>query len=246
MELKHEERTPECVLVIVAHHDDIEFGMAGSVARWREHGAQVVYCVITDGSAGSNDPQVNPEELARRRAKEQLAAAATVGVTDVRFLSYRDGVLQPTLEVRRDLTRLIREIRPDRVVAMDPTAIFINGTYINHPDHRAAGEAAIYATFPSAGTRPIIAELLAEGLEPHDVRELYLGLTLEPNLAVDITPYIDRKIEALLCHRSQVGLEASDLIRGWDAESGRRAGVEYAELYRVIRLVEDETQPARD
>ncbi len=249
MALAHEERIPERVLVIVAHPDDIEFGMAGSVARWKEQGAEVVYAIITDGAAGSNEPGVDPDELARTRVEEQRAAAAVLGVTDVRFLGYRDGTLQPTLELRRELTRLIREVRPDRVVTQDPTTVFVESIYVNHPDHRAAGEAAVYATFPSAVTRPIFPELLAEGYEPHEVKELYLTLTLEPTRAVDISPYMARKVEALLCHQSQVGPEVAEWIRAWNAEEGEQAGVEYAEAYRVIGLDEDEMptggQPAQ-
>jgi len=238
------DHTPERVLVIVAHPDDIEFGMAGSIARWVNDGAQVTYCLVTDGSAGSNDPNTDWDELIKVRHEEQCAAAEKVGVTDVRFLGYKDGTLQPTLEVRRDLTRLVREIKPDRVLAQDPTTVFFRDTYVNHPDHRAAGEAAIYAVFPSAPSRPIFPELLDEGYEPHEVKELYLALTPEPTVFVDITAQMDRKIESLLCHQSQVGEEVSDWVREWSSEAGKRLGVQYAEGFRVIRLAEDEVQEA--
>lgn len=240
MELERDDRIPQHVLVIAAHPDDIEFGCAGSIARWVGAGAQVTYCIVTDGAAGSNDPRVAAPTLARQRYDEQRAAAAAVGVHDVRFLNYRDGQLQATLDLRRDLTRLIREVRPDRVICQDPTTVFVNGSYINHPDHRATGEAAIYAVFPSAPTRLIFPELLAEGLEPHQVRELYLDLTLEPTRYVDISETIERKIEALLCHRSQVDAEAARWVREWAADIGKRVGCAYAEAFRVIRLVEEE------
>ena len=166
---------PERVLVIVAHADDIEFGMAGTVARWTEAGTQVTYCIVTDNSSGSNDPETNLAELSQTRHDEQVAAAKVVGVEDVRFLNYRDGVLQPTVDLRRDLTRVIRQVRPQIVVTMDPTIMFaMSNNYINHPDHRAAAEAAVHAVFPSAETRPIFPELLDEGLEPHRVKKLYL------------------------------------------------------------------------
>ncbi len=228
------------ILVIMAHPDDIEFGAAGSIARWVDEGAEVTYCIITDGAAGSNDPGVEPEELARRRKAEQIAAAETIGVHDVRFLGYSDGTLRPTLELRRDLTRVIREVRPDRVVCQDPSTLFVGNWYINHPDHRAAGEAAIYAVFPSAVTRLIFTELLEEGYEPHRVKELYLMLTLQPDLYVDITDTIDKKIEALLCHESQVKAEAAEWIKEWNAGMGKEAGCTYAEAFRVIRLARDE------
>lgn len=184
--MSENQHTPSRILVIAAHPDDIEFGAAGSIARWTGEGAQVTYCIVTDGAAGSNDPNVKREDLIRIRREEQIAAAAVVGVHDVRFLGYPDGTLQHTLELRRDLTRLIRELRPYRVLCFDPTVVFVGvpefGDYINHPDHRAAAEGAIYAVFPSAETRPIFPELLDEGLEPHHVTEVYMMLTTQtPN-----------------------------------------------------------------
>ncbi len=231
--------TPQRILVIAAHADDIEFGMAGSVARWTDEGHEVAYCLITDSSAGSNDPNADPHALAELRHAEQIAAAAVVGVSIVHFLGYADGTLEPTLELRRELTRLIRELKPQRVVCQDPTTVFVDKNYINHPDHRAAGEAAIYAVFPSAETRPIFPELLNEGFEPHKVEELWLTLTVTPDTFVDISATIDRKIEALLCHRSQVGPEATEWIRQWNAEAGQQAGVAFAEGFRVMRLVDN-------
>lgn len=227
------------ILVIAAHADDIEFGLAGSVARWTDEGHAVAYCLITDSSAGSNDPTADLQALAATRRDEQIAAAEVVGVKHVYFLGYVDGTLQPTLELRRELTRVIREWKPQRVVCQDPTTVFVDTNYINHPDHRAAGEAAIYAVFPSAETRPIFPELLSEGFEPHKVHELWLTLTLNPDTFVDTTNTIERKIEALLHHRSQVGPEAAEWMRKWDAEHGARAGVAYAEGFRVMRLVDN-------
>lgn len=229
------------IVIIAAHHDDIEFGNAGSVAGWVRDGAEVSYVIITDGSAGSNEPDVVPSELAERRRVEQIQAAEAVGVRDVRFLGYQDGTLQPTIELRKTLTRILREIRPFRVVCQDPSTIFFGDSYINHPDHRAAGEAAVYATFPSSETRPIFPELLAEGYEPHKVSELFLTLTNHPTHYVDITDVIDQKITSLAAHESQIGPASSEpealkWIRQMDAESGQRAGVGYAELYKVMLL----------
>lgn len=225
-------------LVVAAHPDDIDFGLAGAVARWTDAGHTVVYCIVTDGAAGSNEPDADLAALVETRRVEQREAAALVGVHDVRFLGYPDGALQPTPELRRDITRLIRELRPYRVVCQDPTTVFFGSTYINHPDHRAAGEAAVYAVFPSAETRPIFPELLGEGLEPHKVTELYLDLSLQPDTFVDISATIDRKIAAVLCHRSQVGADAERWIREWAAEAGVKAGCAYAEAFRVMRFGE--------
>lgn len=237
---------PYHIVVTAAHHDDIEFGVAGSVARWiREEGATVTYVIITDGGAGSNDPDMKREQLVELRRAEQLEAAARVGARDVRFLGYPDGHLQATLELRRDITRVIRETKPYRVVCQDPSTVFAHRGYINHPDHRAAGEASIYAVFPSAETRPIFPELLAEGFEPHNVGELYLNLTQSPTHYHDISGVIDLKMSALSAHVSQIGAgEAFEngakkwLMRG-NRDGGKMVGVEYAEYFRVLKFDED-------
>jgi LmbE family N-acetylglucosaminyl deacetylase len=234
-------KPPFRILVVVAHPDDIEFGISGSVAVWTQAGAAVTYCIVTDGAAGSNDALTNLEQLVEQRQQEQIEAARIVGVEDVRFLHYHDGSLEPTIALRRDLTRVIRQVRPDRVVLMDPTVIFVqddeNGFYyINHPDHRAAAEAALYAVFPSAETRPIFPELLAEELEPHHVNELYLSFSEKPNVVVDISSTLELKIKSLLVHRSQVDEGAAEMVRGWAKEEGAAHGVEYAESFRVMRF----------
>lgn len=239
MQLEADLTKPLRILVIVAHQDDIEFGAAGSVARWTGAGAQVTYCIITDGAAGSNEPGIDYAALVKRRKEEQREAAHLVGVQDVRFLDYPDGVLEPTMELRRDLTRIVRELKADRVVIMDPTTVLLSSdemSYINHPDHRAAGEAALYAVFPSAESRPIFPELLTEGYEPHHVEELYLTLSEKPNIAIDVTSVHDRKIQALLCHRSQVGEQDADFVQKMDSVSGKEVGVVFAETFRVMRF----------
>ncbi len=227
------------VLVIAAHTDDIEFDAAGTIARWIDEGACVTYCIITNGAAGSNNPSVELDELAKRRYQEQRNAAKLLGVQEVIFLGYPDGILQPTLELRRDLTRVIRKTKPHRVLMQDPT-VFWEGDgqvwhYINHPDHRAAGESALSAVFPSAETRPIFPELLAEGYEPHHVGEIYIMTPLTPNICVDITGYIDRKIEALLCHKSQVDATIIPRVKNWDSERAQKAGYQYAECFQIIQ-----------
>lgn len=237
---EHEFYAPERVLIIVAHADDIEFGTAGTVARWTDAGTHVTYCIVTDNGSGSNDPAMTRPALVALREQEQRAAAAVVGVTDVRFLGYPDGTLQPTLELRRELTRLVRQLRPQLVLTMDPTTVFIDAVgYINHPDHRAVGEAAIYAVFPSAGTRPIFPELLDEGYAPHDVSWLYLTVATQTNLMVDITSTQARKIAALALHTSQIDQQTLDMVTGWDKDTGEKHGVAYAETFRVLKLRDD-------
>jgi LmbE family N-acetylglucosaminyl deacetylase len=224
-------------MVITAHPDDSEFTAAGTVARWVKEGLQVVYVICTDGSRGSNDPQMRPEKMAPIRHAEQLEAARILGVQEVVFLDYEDGTLQPTLELRRDLTRLIRRYKPDIVICPDPTRRFHRNVYVNHPDHRAAGEAALYAIFPSAVTRFVFPELLEQGLEPHRVQEIYLSGSPEPDTCVDITETIELKIAALKAHRSQVQPEYADArLRDWNEEVGRRYGVPYAEEFRRMIL----------
>jgi LmbE family N-acetylglucosaminyl deacetylase len=228
------------ILGVFAHPDDPEFSMGGSAAIWADQGHHVYYCIVTDGSSGSNDPNQDLAELVTLRQSEQRAAAAILGVTDVIFLGYRDGTLEPTIALRRELTRLIRQLKPDRVVSGDPNAFFYGDEYVNHADHRAAAEAAITAVFPSAPTRPIFPELLAEGYEPHQVKELYITNTEAGSIVhVDITSAIDRKIEALRCHKSQLDPGDGAWIRNWAAQDGKAAGLEYAESFRVMRLVRE-------
>lgn len=231
------------IVAIAAHHDDLEFGISGSIARWIEEGADVTYIIITDGGAGSNEPNIDLQGLIESRRQEQIEASKAVGVTDTRFLGYKDGTLQPTIELRKTLTRLLRELKPDRVICQDPTTVFFGDGYINHPDHRAAGEAAIYATFPSSETRPIFPELLDEGYEPHKVKELWLTLTENPTHYVDITNTLNKKTDSLRAHVSQLG-EGEDFENGvgkWIkerfSEAGKRVGVPYAEFFKVMTLV---------
>jgi LmbE family N-acetylglucosaminyl deacetylase len=224
-------------MVIVAHPDDAEFTCAGTVARWVMEGHRVIYVICTDGSRGSNDPGRPPEVMAPLRRAEQLEAAGILGVEQVLFLAHEDGTLEPTLELRRELTRLVRRYRPDIVICGDPTRIISRNVYINHPDHRAAAEGAVYAIFPSAVTRYIFPELLDEGLEPHKVREVYLYAPSEANDWVDISNTIDLKAAALKAHRSQVSEEYVDeRLREWNGELGRKHGVAYAEEFRKIVL----------
>jgi len=237
---------PYHIVVSMAHHDDIEFGVSGSVARWiKEEGATVTYIIITDGGAGSNEPGVKRADLVARRKEEQIAAARAVGVTDVRFLNYPDGNLEATMDVRRDITRIIRETKPYRVIIQDPTTVFMRSFYINHPDHRAAGEASLYAVFPSAETRPIFPELLDEGYEPHTVKELYINLTENPTHYVDISDYIDIKLDSLRAHVSQIGEgEAAEngalkWVKNMDSNVGKYLGAQYVEFYRVMKFDEE-------
>jgi len=234
---------PARAVICVAHADDIEFGMAGTVARWVASGAQVTYVIITDNRSGSNDPDADIPALIKTREREQIAAANEIGVTDVRFLGYRDGNLQPTLELRKQLTAIIREVRPQAVMTLDPETIIAAGRdYINHPDHRAAGEATLYAVFPSAETRPIFPELLDDGLEPWKVNKLFMTLTNHPDTTIDISATIDRKKAALHHHKSQLNEDVIEMVSQWNTQAGEEYGFAYAETFRVLNLNEDELE----
>lgn len=239
--------TPKSAMSIHAHPDDQDFTVAGTLAKWAKAGSQIVSVIITSGDAGSNDPGQGPAykaELARLREEEQRQANALLGIAETAFLRYPDGELTPSLELRRDLTRLIRRYVPEVVMTGDPTAWFYGQDYVNHPDHRAAAEAAIAAVFPSAGTRMIFTELLDEGLAPHDVRRLYVHGTDKPDTWVDIADTIDLKIQALRMHSSQRDTHDSEkMIRDWAEAEGQSPGLRYAESFRVMILQRDEDSP---
>jgi LmbE family N-acetylglucosaminyl deacetylase len=231
--------TPGSALVVVAHPDDIEFGCAGTVARWVQEGARVAYVLVTNGAAGSSDPEMTRERLAEVREAEARASAKVVGVDQVEFLGYEDGLLEPTLEVREKIVRLIRRVRPEVVVTTDTTTRYFGERYINHPDHRAAGEATLAAVIPGSDTRLAYPELLDEGLEPVKLTAVWLMMNMEPNLVVDIGDFIEKKIESLACHVTQVGENVDDslgFVRGMAEFSATREAFQYGEAFRVFRF----------
>lgn len=234
---------PESAMVVVAHPDDAEFMVAGTVARWTRAGTRVVYVVVTKGDKGSDDPAMSPERLARIREEEQRAAAGLLGVDEVVFLGYPDAYLQYTLDLRRDLVRVIRRYRPEVVVTFDPTTRFFRNAYTNHPDHRVTGDATVDAVYPAARDRLTFAELLVEGLEPHKVRELWLGTTHEPNLWVDIGSVLDLKRRALLAHPSQLDEGVAAFVELLARESARGQPFEYAEAFRRIVIEHPAIEP---
>lgn len=234
---------PERVLMVQAHPDDAEFGIGGTVAKWAAAGSEVYYCSITSGDKGTKDPDISGEELAALREEEQLAAAKVLGVKEVIFLRYLDATLEPNLELRRELTRVIRQVKPTAVMCFDPTARLHGDGYINHPDHIAAGEASLAAVFPSCRDRRTFPELLEEGLEPIDVPSVYIFSSTEPNCWIDTSAHIDTKIEALRKHVTQVGADADlEFVRDWakgntDLNPNKPEGVgEYSESYRYMHI----------
>ena len=215
---------PRRALVVVAHPDDIDFGMAGTVATLTEAGATVAYCLVTSGEAGAPD-DMDRQDVRQLRETEQTAAAAAVGVTDLRFLRLPDGRLEPNLALRRDISRVIRQFRPDLVITQSGMRTY-DSVYRNHPDHLAVGEATACAVYPDARNPWAHTELLAEELEPHTVERMWVGGG-EANRFVDITDVFDRKLAALRSHTSQVSgfSDLEGLLRDWAVSNATAGGL---------------------
>lgn len=214
-------------LVISAHPDDVDFGSAGTVATWTDAGIDVAYCVVTDGDAGGFDPDVPRAEIPTIRRAEQTAAAKEVGVTDLTFLGYPDGRLTVTLELRRDLARVIRRVRPQRVLCHSPERNW-QRIFASHPDHLAAGEASLAAVYPDARNPFAHPELLDEGYEPWMVLEVWMIAAPSRNRWVDITDVLPRKLDALRSHVSQhtdADGNLEERMRGWGAMVAKEAGL---------------------
>lgn len=228
----------ERILVVTAHPDDVDFGAAGSVAVWTRAGIEVAYCIATDGDAGGSDRSVARSDMAVIRRDEQRDAAKVVGVSDVTFLGFSDGRLTADLALRHDISRVIRQFRPDRVVTQSPERNWAR-IYASHPDHLAAGESAICAVYPDARNPFAFPDLLEEGLEPHAVSEVWVMATDRADRAVDTTACFDLKLAALRSHRSQVGDGAhlEELLRGWMSGTAAAAGLPEGSLAEAFHVV---------
>ena len=230
--------TPERVLVVAAHPDDIEFGAAGTVARWVAEGSSVRYLLVTRGDKGSDDPDADIAALVELREREQRAAADEIGVERVDYLDEPDGQVEPSLRLRECITRAIRAFRPEVVMTHDPTVLFVNNEWVNHPDHRAVGQTTVDAVFPTARDPLNFREHLDSGLGSWKVAELFLWSTNEANQIVDIGATLERKVAALGHHASQ--FRSFDEIARWvrrrSEELGERAGYRAAEGFRRVTL----------
>jgi LmbE family N-acetylglucosaminyl deacetylase len=241
-------------LVVAAHPDDPDFGVAGTAARLAMDGHAVHYLLLTSGDAGSEDPTIPPQDLIRVREQEQEAAASILGLSGVHFLRQADGALEPSLELRKAIVRIMRRLKVDVVLCQDPRALVDeDSTYLNHPDHRAAGQVALDAAFPAAGNPSAFRELLAEGLEPHKVQEVWLYFTMSQHVNhwVDISDTIDLKIRALEAHDSQIGdwartgqLRAEMLKWAQEAAERHNLGFKYAEGFQRIVLLSEQVRPS--
>ncbi len=235
-----DDRIPTKVLVIVAHPDDIDFGTAGTVASFTDHGVEVVYALVTSGQAGEPADLI-PAELTEIRQAEQTAAAKVVGVTEIHWLGFPDGAIVASLELRKAISRIIRIVKPDLVISQTPERNW-GRIYASHPDHLATGEAVVAAVYPDSRNGHSFPELLAEGHLPHSVPRLWLMAGSDNNLFVDISAAIERKIEALLEHHSQNDPRAEalpEMIRTWCSTAARDAGCD-AEFVEGFRLVHTE------
>ncbi len=236
---RHELVSPlERVLVIFSHPDDAEFGAAPTLAALSAMGARIDYVVTTDGGKGTDDPAVSPEALAATRAAEQRAAADALGVSEIVHLGYADGYLQPSLDLRRDISRQIRRFRPDLVIAQNPMRRTDGNPYISHPDHLATGEATLAAVYPAARDRHNFPELIDEGLEPWKVRQVLVTGVERPNLWIDVSGTLEAGLSALRCHVSQLPDwgEVEARVRERVAEAGRPVGLPMAQAFLSILL----------
>ncbi len=220
-------------MVVVAHADDAEWGCAGTVAQWCNNGWEVVYVLCTDGSKGTDDARLTSEELVSIRKKEQLDAGQVLGLHKVVFLDYEDSMLEPTLNLRRDIVRQIRFYKPDILICLSPLRRLDGSSYFGHPDHLASGEAALSAVFPSSRDRLTYPELLEEGLEPHKVSEVWIMGHDDDDKFVDVTDYIDVAVSALKSHSSQTtGEDVGQQLIDWRSRTGNKVGFTYAESFK--------------
>ncbi len=235
---------PERVLVVVAHPDDIDFGTAGTAAALTGAGSHVAYCLVTSGDAGDDDLTVGQAELADMREGEQTEAAAKVGVSDLHWLRHPDGRVESNLDLRRDISRIIRVERPTVVITQSPERNW-DRIYGSHPDHLATAEATIAAVYPDSRNPRAHPELLEEGHQPHTVDKVWV-MGLEPNLTVDITEVFDRKVAALQAHASQtgwMGARLPEMLREWAVDRGAKGGLSDGRLGESFRVVNTSNTP---
>ena len=233
---------PESAMAIVAHPDDIEFSCAGTTAKWAKAGSRISFVLCTSGDVGIDEQNMTRARAAEIREAESLDAAKISGALEVIFLREPDGLLQATLELRKRLIREIRRFKPEVVICGDPTIVWAGNDYINHPDHRAAATAALDATFPAAGQPNLFEELELEGLKAHKPRKVYVTSWTGADFFVNIEETIDIKIEALRAHKSQMkDWDPAPSLKNWASETALGKEMQYAEGYRVVTLVDDET-----
>jgi len=226
------------VLVVTAHPDDVDFGAGGTIAQWTAKGIEVAYCIATNGDQGGEDPDLPRDQMPVIRQREQRAAGAILGVTDIEFLNYRDGWLEPTIELRKKIVKAIRRVKPDRMIIQSPERNW-DRLGASHPDHMAAGEAAIQAVYPDARNRFAFMDLLDEGLEPWRVKEVWVTSMITPNHYIDITETFPKKMAALHAHESQTAhnSELEKMVREWGERNAAVAGMPEGRIAEAFRVV---------
>jgi LmbE family N-acetylglucosaminyl deacetylase len=230
---------PQKILVILAHPDDPEFFCGATLARWANAGHEIHYLLLTCGDKGFNEPNAASAQICTVRHAEQDAAASIIGVKSVHFLDLEDGYLIPTLELRREVVRAIRQIKPDILVTCDPTLLYTVNDRLNHPDHRCAGQVVLDAVFPAAGNPYFFPELLKdEGLQPHSPREVWVSLSGNANVTLDVTDTWEIKITALKKHASQIGdpLKFEERMRARKSERSTAENTYYEEKFRLLKF----------
>lgn len=233
---------PESAMAINAHPDDIEYSCVGTLSRWARLGTRVIYVLCTSGDVGIAELGMTREKATEIREAESLEAARIAGADQVVFLREPDGLLQPTLELRKKLVHEIRKYHPEVIMTGDPTIVWSGDDYINHPDHRAAAMAALDATFPAAGQPNLFEEFEQEGLTAHKVRKVYAHMWDKADFYVSIDDTIETKIAALRAHKSQMmDGDPAEMVREWASAVARGKEMQYAEGFRVVTLVDDET-----
>jgi LmbE family N-acetylglucosaminyl deacetylase len=226
------------VLVVTAHPDDVDFGAGGTIAQWTAKGIEVAYCIATNGDQGGEDPDVPRDQMPVIRQREQRDAGKILGVTDIEFLNYRDGWLEPTIELRKKIVKAIRRVKPDRMIIQSPERNW-DRLGASHPDHMAAGEAAIQAVYPDARNRFAFMDLLDEGLEPWRVKEVWVTSMITPNHYVDITDTFPKKMAALHAHVSQTAHNADleKMVREWGERNAVAGGLPEGRIAEAFRVV---------
>ena len=225
-------------MVVIAHADDAEYGCSGTVAKLCAEGWDMTYVLCTDGSKGSSDREISEKELSKARREEQINAGKVIGLRDVAFLGYPDSYLKPTLSLRKDIAREIRRYKPDVVICQYPLRTLDGGWGVGHPDHLAAGEAALAAVFPTARDHMTFPELLEEGFEPHKVAEVWITGHPEPDVFIDVTDHMETAVKALAEHKSQTGgrpyEEMLPRMKEWRRRGSVGKGMLYSESFKRI------------
>ena len=235
-----EQLKPKVVLAVAAHPDDLEFSVSGTIAKWTAQGVKAYYLILTDGSKGTEDRSALPYDMTKLRRQEQKAAGEIIGLSDVFSEDFEDGTLENTMAVKKAISRIIRKVKPDVVLCMDPTFIYsLERGMINHSDHRAGAMAVIDSVYPLARDHLSFPDLLEkEKLEPHKVKTLLMTNFEDHNYGEDVSEFFNTKIKALAAHESQIpNIEATTaMLKNFMSINGKKYGFQYVEVFKRLDL----------